>query len=177
MITTKTLNSIPWMQKSMGKFMITNLIWRFQTMIDNPLPDQVMREMDTDFENRQFEEYAHKEAEELCSEHGVWDQFRESFKKWYHDYLSDPKNQDPNDMIDKKNLIEDWWEQLGDDLTEAEWGGWSANPGPYEIDPTPQYLYDDTGGEPPISAEERSRMALESKRESHGRGIFGFRYH
>ena len=178
MITTKTLNSIPWMQKSMGKFMITNLIWRFQTMIDNPLPDQVMREMDTDFENRQFEEYAHKEAEELCSEHGVWDQFRESFKKWYHDYLSDPKNQDPNDMIDKKNLIEDWWEQLGDDLTEAEWGGWSANPGPYEIDPTPQYLYDDTGGEPPISAEERNRMALESKRESHGRGgIFGFRYH
>jgi len=147
-------------------------------MIDNPLPDQVMREMDTDFENRQFEEYAHKEAEELCSEHGVWDQFRESFKKWYHDYLSDPKNQDPNDMIDKKNLIEDWWEQLGDDLTEAEWGGWSANPGPYEIDPTPQYLYDDTGGEPPISAEERNRMALESKRESHGRGgIFGFRYH
>ena len=31
--------------------------------------------------------------------------------------------------------------------------------------------------EPPISAEERNRMALESKRESHGRGIFGFRYH
>ena len=35
--------------------------------------------------------------------------------------------------------------------------------------PTPQYLYDDTGGEPPISAEERNRKALESKRESHGR--------
>ena len=36
-------------------------------------------------------------------------------------------------------------------------------------DPTPQYLYDDTGGESPISAEERNRKALESKRESHGR--------
>ena len=32
-----------------------------------------------------------------------------------------------------------------------------------EFDPTPQYLYDDTGGEPPISAEERSREAFEQK--------------
>jgi len=32
-----------------------------------------------------------------------------------------------------------------------------------EFDPTPQYLYDDTGGEPPISAEERSRKAFEQK--------------
>jgi len=30
-------------------------------------------------------------------------------------------------------------------------------------DPTPQYLYDDTGGEPPISAEERHRKAFEQK--------------
>ena len=30
-------------------------------------------------------------------------------------------------------------------------------------DPTPQYLYDDTGGEPPVSAEERSREAFEQK--------------
>ena len=30
-------------------------------------------------------------------------------------------------------------------------------------DPTPQYLYDDTGGEPPISAEERSRKEFEQK--------------
>ena len=140
------------------------------SMIDNPLPDQVMQEKQRDFENELFKEYSDKEAEELCSDHGVWDQFRESFKEWYHDYLSDPKKQDPNDMIDKKNLIEEWWEEHGDDLVEAEWGGWSANPGPYEIDPTPEYLYDHSGGEPPISAEERGRMALESKRESHGRG-------
>ena len=30
-------------------------------------------------------------------------------------------------------------------------------------DPTPQYLYDDTGGEPPVSAEERSTKAFEQK--------------
>ena len=138
-------------------------------MIDNPLPDQVMQKKQRDFENELFKEYSDKEAEELCSDHCVWDEFRSSFKEWYHDYLSDPKNQDPNDMIDKKSLIDDWWEEQGDDLIEDKWGE-SGNPGPYEIDPTPQYLYDDSGGEPPISAEERSRMALESKRESHGRG-------
>ena len=32
-----------------------------------------------------------------------------------------------------------------------------------DYDPTPQYLYDDTGGEPPMSAEERSRKAFEQK--------------
>ena len=30
-------------------------------------------------------------------------------------------------------------------------------------DPTPQYLYDDTGGEPPISAKERHRKAFKQK--------------
>tara|TARA_R100001460_G_scaffold19249_2_gene40303 strand:+ start:272 stop:532 length:261 start_codon:yes stop_codon:yes gene_type:complete len=30
-------------------------------------------------------------------------------------------------------------------------------------DPTPQYLYDDSGGEPPISAEERNKKAFEQK--------------
>ena len=35
-------------------------------------------------------------------------------------------------------------------------------------DPTPQYLYDDTGGEPAISAEERSRKAFEQKLRDKG---------
>ena len=35
-------------------------------------------------------------------------------------------------------------------------------------DPTPQYLYDDTGGEPPISAEERHRKAFEQKLRDKG---------
>ena len=139
-------------------------------MIDNPLPDQVMQEKQRDFENELFKEYSDKEAKELCQEHSVIPEYISSFQEWYHDYLSDPNKQAPNDMIDKKNLIEEWWEEHGDDLVKAEWGGWSANPGPYEIDPTPEYLYDHSGGEPPISAEERGRMALESKRESHGRG-------
>ena len=34
-------------------------------------------------------------------------------------------------------------------------------------DPTPEYSYDHSGGEPPISAEERDRNSLDSKKESH----------
>ena len=131
-------------------------------MIDNPLPNQIMQEKQRDFENELFKEYSDKEAEELCSDHCVWDEFRSSFKEWYHDYLSDPEKQDPNDMIDKKSLIDDWWEEQGDELIEDKWGD-SGNPGPYEVDPA-----DYEGGEPPISAEEYNRMAFESKRESHG---------
>ena len=37
-----------------------------------------------------------------------------------------------------------------------------------EFDPTPQYLYDNTDGEPPISAEERSREAFEQKLRDKG---------
>ena len=140
-------------------------------MIDNPEPDQVMQQKQRDFEDELFKEYSDKEAEELCSDHCVWDDFRSNFKEWYHDYLSDPEKQDPNDMIDKKNLIEEWWDEHGDDLVEAKWGGWSGNPGPYEVDPA-----DYEGGEPPLSADERSRMAFEAKQESHPHR-FGFRYH
>ena len=89
-------------------------------------------------------------------------EFRSSFQEWYHDYLSDPKNQDPNDMVDKKHLIDDWWEEHGENLIEDKWGE-LGNSGPYEIDPTPQHLYDDTGGEPPISAEERRDAEFRKK--------------
>ena len=36
-------------------------------------------------------------------------------------------------------------------------------------DPTPYYLYDDTGGEPPMSADERHREAWEEKQRLKGR--------
>ena len=80
-------------------------------MIDNPLPDQVMQEKQRDFENELFKEYSDKEAEELCQEHSVVPEYISSFKEWYHDYLSDPKKQDPNDMIDKRHLIDEWWDR------------------------------------------------------------------
>jgi hypothetical protein len=34
----------------------------------------------------------------------------------------------------------------------------------FDIDPTPQHLYDDTGGEPAVSADERWQNAFDQKR-------------
>ena len=41
--------------------------------------------------------------------------------------------------------------------------GWEAYP-----DPTPQYLYDETGGEPPLSADERTAKSREEKMYAKG---------
>ena len=38
-----------------------------------------------------------------------------------------------------------------------------------DYDPTPYYLYDDTGGEPPMSADERHMKAWEEKQRLKGR--------
>ena len=38
-----------------------------------------------------------------------------------------------------------------------------------DYDPTPQYLWDDTGGEPPISAAERNKESWEEKQRLKGR--------
>jgi len=37
-----------------------------------------------------------------------------------------------------------------------------------DYDPTPQYLYDDTGGEPAVSASERHAAAWKEHQEAHG---------
>ena len=104
-------------------------------MIDNPLPDQVMQEKQRDFENELFKEYSDKEAKELCQEHSVVPEYISSFQEWYHDYLSDPQKEDPNDMIDKRHLIDEWWDEQGKDIINDKCGGWAYNPTPYQIDP------------------------------------------
>ena len=105
------------------------------SMIDNPLPDQVMQEKQRDFENELFKEYSDKEAKELCQEHSVVPEYIASFQEWYHNYLSDPKSQDPNDMIDKRHLIDDWWKEQSKHIINDFCGGWAYNPTPYQIDP------------------------------------------
>jgi hypothetical protein len=124
-------------------------------MIDNPLPDQVMAEKDQIHLDRNFEYATFEHAIEIAKHYNVHPEFQEYFAEWYHDYMTqNPHLFDPTCIHLDSDYIDDWWE-LG-------------NSGPYEIDPTPQHLYDDTGGEPPVSAEERNRNSLDSKKESHG---------
>ena len=138
-------------------------------MIDNPLPNQIMEQKQREFEDDLFKDHCYEQAKEICKQNDVHTDLIEHFQKWYHSFYSDKPEEMPN-VIDAQDvdLIHTWWDEeanLYDDYSND----WQS---PFNIDPTPQYLYDDTGGEPPISAQERAWNSFDSKRESHGH-----RYH
>ena len=131
--------------------------------IDNPLPDQVMRQMDADAEEQACKKECFERAKEICEMHSVLPELIEDFQEWAWSTCLDADSFLPSAGIidDGKDDIDAWWESEGEYFDDYD--------SPYSMaDPTPQYLYDNTGGEPPISAEERNRNSLDSKRESHG---------
>ena len=127
-------------------------------MIDNPLPDQVMQEMDADSNAQTFESYCKSHAIEIAKHFKVLPDLHDDFAEWYHDYMSQ-NTWDPFDYTTiylDDSYIKDWWESEGEYFDDYD--------SPYSmIDPTPQYLYDDTGGEPPISAKERRDAEFRKK--------------
>ena len=122
-------------------------------MIDNPTPQQRMDEMDQQYMAEQFYEHCTDRANEIAKEFYLLPEFYEDFAEYFADICRE--SDDGYSLTYSKDLIDDWWDEYGDDYDDYS--------SPYDIDPTPQYLYDDTGGEPPISAEERNRKAFEQK--------------
>ena len=131
-------------------------------MIDNPLPDQVMAEKDQINLQRNFEDLCKTQAIEIAKHYKVLPGLHDDFAEWYHDYMSQNTHLFEHDCVNLDDAyIKDWWESEGECFDDYD--------SPYDmIDPTPQYLYDDTGGEPPVSPQERDHNSLDSKRESHG---------
>ena len=133
--------------------------------IDNPLPDQVMQEMDAIQKASDFEDYCKSHAIEIAKHYNVYPELHDDFAEYYHDYMCQNHDQFDHTCVHlDDSYINDWWDDCHDDYDDYD--------SPYEdFDPTPEYLYGNSG-EPPISAEERDRNSLDSKRESHGH-----RYH
>mgnify|MGYP006235027993 FL=1 len=129
-------------------------------MIDNPLPDQVMRQKDIDFENELFKDHCYEQAKEICEQNDVHKDLIDEFQEWYHKHYCDKPEEMPNVIsAEDVDLINTWWDEEGDLYDDYI--------SPYEdFDPTPYHGFQDD--ETCISAEERNRMAFESKRESHG---------
>ena len=50
--------------------------------IDNPLPDQVMRQMDADAEEQACKKECFERAKEICEEHSVFPELIEDFQEW-----------------------------------------------------------------------------------------------
>ena len=127
-------------------------------MIDNPLPYQVERDDDEIYLTNQYYEHCADKAHEIAKEFNLLSEFYDDFAEYFTDLCLD--SDDRYSLTYSKDLIDDWWDEYGDDYDDYS--------SPYDIDPTPQYLYDDTGGEPPISAEERHRKAFEQKLRDKG---------
>ena len=132
-------------------------------MIDNPLPDQVMQEMDRVHAAWEFEELCKDHAYKLAADNFVYKELIEDFQEWFFLYCIDhSEDKYARSFPDDKDLIDEWWSDEGDLYDDYI--------SPYEdYDPTPEYLYGNSG-KPPLSPEERDRIAFQSKTESHGRG-------
>ena len=80
-------------------------------MIDNPLPDQVMQEMDTIQKAADFEDYCKNHAIEIAKHYKVHDDLHEDFAEWYHNYMEQNSDLfDPCFIILDSDYIVDWWE-------------------------------------------------------------------
>ena len=80
-------------------------------MIDNPLPDQVMQEMDAIQIATDFEDYCKNHAIEIAKHYKVHEDLHEYFAEWYHDYMRDnPDLFDHSIVYLDSDYIVDWWE-------------------------------------------------------------------
>ena len=58
-------------------------------MIDNPLPDQVMQEIDNDYLSEQFYEHCSEKAKEIAEEFNLLPEFLDDFIEYYADICLD----------------------------------------------------------------------------------------
>ena len=80
-------------------------------MIDNPLPDQVMQEMDLAHLSDQFNRTAFDHGLEIAKHYKVHKDLIIPFQEWYHDYMRDnPDLFDHTLIYLDSDYIVDWWE-------------------------------------------------------------------
>ena len=131
-------------------------------MIDNPLPDQVMQEMDRVHAAWEFEELCKDHAHKLAQDNFVYEELIGDFQEWFFLYCIDhSEDKYARSFPDDKDLIDEWWSDEGDLYDDYI--------SPYEdFDPTPDAdsPYSDT--EYIITAKERSQKAFEQKLRDKG---------
>ena len=82
-------------------------------MIDNPLPDQVMQELDLISKNAHFEDCCKIHAVEIAKHYKVHEDLHEYFAEWYHDYMKqNPDLFDHTCIYLDSDYIVDWWQEM-----------------------------------------------------------------
>jgi len=108
-------------------------------MIDNPLPDQVMQEMDTIQKASDFEDYCKSHAIEIAKHYNVYPELHDDFAEYYHDYMCQNHDQFDHTCVHLDNsYIDDWWDEVGDFYDDITGG-------PYENEPTDQEMMSSFG--------------------------------
>ena len=107
-------------------------------MLDNPLPDQVMAEMDKVHHARNFEEKCREDAKELCERNDVFSDLIEYFQDWYFLFrITHPEEMSNVISAEDVDLINTWWDEeanLYDDYDS-----------PYDNEPTDQEMMSSFG--------------------------------
>ena len=79
-------------------------------MIDNPLPDQVMQELDMISKAAHFEDCCKTHAKEIAEHYKVHEDLHDEFAEWYHDYMSQNTHLFEHGCIHlDESCIRDWW--------------------------------------------------------------------
>ena len=90
-------------------------------MIDNPLPDQVMQEMDAIQKAADFENYCKNHAIEIATHYKVHPDLHEDFAEWFQDYMSqNPELFEPTWIMLDDDYIKDWWECNREDFDDFD---------------------------------------------------------
>jgi len=76
-------------------------------MIDNPVPDQVMDQMDQQYIAEQFDEHCIDKANEIAKEFNLLPEFYEDFAEYFADLCRE--SDDGYSLTYSKDLIDDWW--------------------------------------------------------------------
>ena len=132
-------------------------------MIENPLPEQTMEAMDKAHSSWELKELCEDHAYKLATDNFVYEELIGDFQEWFYLYCIDHSEDEyVKSLPDDKDLIDEWWEEIGDLYDDYI--------SPYEdFDPTPSADSPYSDAEYIITPEERNRNALKSKQESHGR--------
>ena len=89
-------------------------------MIDNPLPNQIMQQKDAEARSSIDQEHCYIKAKEICEEHAVHKDLIHIFQLYYHDCCLDPQKENPEEVLNTRDIIDEWWDENGDDYDDYD---------------------------------------------------------
>ena len=79
------------------------------SMINNPLPDQVMEEYDNNYLSEQYYEHRTDEAHQIAKEFNLKSELIDDFIEYYLDQCLE--SDEGYSLVNDESLIEEWWDK------------------------------------------------------------------